>query len=71
MTRGSAMVPVATGLEVKACDVCAAFGDATPKECWYCGFCDAWICHDCGPRTGRRAIAMLIRPIQRMRAQPK
>lgn len=38
--------------EVRACDVCRLLDfDCTPKLCFYCPMCDAWICQVDGQDT--------------------
>ena len=46
------------------CDVCRlVWGDMTPRKCFYCGFCDAWICEghrdDWPARTHAKVLRML------------
>lgn len=48
-------------MEMRVCDVCRVVdGDVTPKECFYCGFCKAWICDNCKWHLPKRAKAMTI-----------
>jgi len=42
------------------CEVCKRLDDDwTPKECSYCGICDAWMCESDAKNMIRRTRAML------------
>ena len=51
--------------ELVPCDVCRLLdGDLTPKNCFYCAFCDSNICQEDGLRWDRRARAFLKRKFE-------
>lgn len=47
------------------CDVCRLVDfDTTPKLCFHCGLCDAWICQADASKWGRRIEAALRRKLE-------
>jgi len=51
--------------QLRACDVHRLVDfDVTPRLCFYCGLCDAWICNECAPQWGRRIKAAVKRKLE-------
>lgn len=53
------------GLKMGVCDVHRLVDkDENPREVYYCGMCDAWICLKCDPNLPKRAYALLLRKLR-------
>lgn len=51
--------------QFRACDVCRLVDyNCEPKECGYCGLCDAYICVGCQNNWPRRLQAALRRKLE-------
>jgi hypothetical protein len=60
-TEGGQKFPENPTFETRPCDVCRLVdGDVTPKKCFYCSFCKAWLCDNCKWHLPKRGKAMTI-----------
>jgi hypothetical protein len=57
------------GWYMHVCDVCRLLdADWSQKMCFYCGFCDAWICMADAENWGRRGRAAALAMGERFEA---
>lgn len=51
--------------QFRPCDVHRLLDyDVTPRDCWHCSLCDAWICTECSGNWPRRIKAAIKRKLE-------